>query len=248
MRLGPVFREGLEVYLAEGHGFAAYFYLLILLAPAVFLALFIPSLDTQVWMGPAELFKVSSSAALVLIVYFALRIANQEFAPWRFVTLRRRLDHEKLTRAEIARDQLATLFWQAALLVLLAAPLLVWAAAVARVPAGSIFFVLLLLFFYALAYGVWGLAALALWERKLEVRQVFVRALLTGAICLTAAFYRPLNPVAFVVYYLRGRGMAPLVLRGYSLPAGAVHFAAHALLLAAGLFVYFRALRREASS
>ncbi len=236
MRPGPVFREGLEVYLDEGHGFAAYFYLLILLAPAVFLALFLPSLDTQVWMGPAELFKLSSVAALILIVYFALRIANQEFAPWRFVTLRRRLGEQKLTPAEIARDQLATLLWQVALLVLLATPLLVWAAAVARVPVGSILAALLLLFFYALAYGIWGLAALALWERKLEVRQVFVRALFLGAICLSAAFYPPLNPIAFLLAYLRGQEAAPLL-----------HLAAHALLLVSGLAVYFRALAREAS-
>jgi len=33
MKAGALFREGVEVHIAEGHGFAAYFYLLVLLAP-----------------------------------------------------------------------------------------------------------------------------------------------------------------------------------------------------------------------
>src|ERR1043165_4614862 len=87
MKSGALFREGVEVHIAEGHGFAAYFYLLVLLAPVVFLALFLPALDAQVWIAPAAFFTISSVSAMILTTYFALRLANQEFAPWRFVSL-----------------------------------------------------------------------------------------------------------------------------------------------------------------
>jgi hypothetical protein len=245
MKLGPVFREGIEIQIVEGHGFAAYFYLMILLAPVVFLALFLPSLDADVWIGPAQLFKVSSSAALLLIVYFGLRVANQEFAPWRFLPLKRWLRDEKQTAAEIARAQWATLALQILILVLLASPFLVWAAAIARVPIGALLAVLLLIYFYALVYGVWGLAALALWERKFETRQVFVRGFFIGAMVLSAALYLPLNPVAFLLAYLEEKEMAALMLWGRRWPAGAVHFEFHILLLGLGLWIHRRALGRE---
>ena len=87
MRDNPVWRESLDVYFNEGHGFAVYFYILIILAPVEFLSLYVPSLDTQQWSGSASLFKVSTVTALLLLVYFALRVANQEFAPWRFKPL-----------------------------------------------------------------------------------------------------------------------------------------------------------------
>lgn len=245
MKLGPVFREGIEIQIVEGHGFAAYFYLMILLAPVVFLALFLPSLDADVWIGPAQLFKVSSSAALLLIVYFGLRVANQEFAPWRFLPLKRWLRDEKQTAAEIARAQWSILALQILILVLLASPFLVWAAAIARVRIGSMLAVLLLIYFYALVYGVWGLAALALWERKFETRQVFVRGFVIGAMILSAAFYLPLNPVAFLLAYLEEKEMAALMLWGRRWPAGAVHFEFHILLLGLGLWIHRRALGRE---
>lgn len=245
MRLGPVFREGVEIHLVEGHGFAAYFYFLILLAPVVFLALFLPSLDAQVWIGPAQLFNVSCVAAMILTAYFSLRVANQEYAPWRFVPLKRRLFDEKVSAAEIARDQLSMLFLQTLIFVLLSAPLLVWAAAIARVPIAAMLSVLLLIFFYAVAYGVWGLAAVALWERKFETRQVFVRALFITAMFLTAALYLPLNPVAFLLSFLAEKEMAPLRLWGWQWPGSAIHFMFHILLLGSGLSIYRRALGRE---
>ena len=37
MSENPVWRESMEIYFAEGHGFAVYFYLLIILAPVEFL-------------------------------------------------------------------------------------------------------------------------------------------------------------------------------------------------------------------
>ena len=94
MRPGPIFRESLQIHLVEGHGFAAYFYLMIFLTPVVFLTLFLPSLEAQVWIGPAQVFKVSVVAAMVLIVYFSLKAANREFAPWRYISLKRRLVDE----------------------------------------------------------------------------------------------------------------------------------------------------------
>jgi hypothetical protein len=245
MKLGPVFGEGIEIQFVEGHTFAAYFYLLLLLAPVVFLALFLPSLDAQVWIGPAQLFKVSASAAVLLVAYFSVRVANQEFAPWRFAPLKRWLRDEKLSPAALARDQLAMLALEILVFVLLSAPLLVWAAAIARVPIGSLLAVLLLIFFYAFAYGVWGLAALALWERKFESRQVFVRAFFIGAMIVTAAFYPPLNPVAFLLSFLDEKEMAALMLWGRPWPALALHFEFHVLLLGLGLWLHRRALRRE---
>jgi hypothetical protein len=245
MRLNPVFREGIEVYLAEGHGFAAYFYVLILLAPVVFLTLFLPSLDAQVWVGPAHLFRISFVAALVLIVYFSLRAANQEFAPWRFRTVKSWLHEEGLSRAALARGQLALLSLQVVLFVLLCSPLLLWAAAIARASAAAIFSAFSLLLFYAFVYGIWGLAALALWERRFETRQLFVRVFGIMMVFLTSVFYLPLNPAAFLLSYLGEKEMAPLALWGWQWPAGATHFTFHILLLWAGLAVHRWGLRRE---
>lgn len=248
MTLGPLFREGVEVSITEGHGFAAYFYLLILLVPVAFLALFLPGLDAQLWIAPGAFFTTAVAAAMILIAYFTLRIANQEFAPWRFVPLRRRLMEERIAVDEVARGHLALLGLQTAIFVLLAAPLLVWAGAIARVPAGRIAAVLALLFFYGVVYGVWGLVALAAWERKLEVRQVFIRGFFIGTMIVTAVFYLPLNPVAFLLAYLGDKPMAPLALAGRRWPPEAAHFIFHLVLFAAAVWLYRRALKREIDS
>jgi len=81
MSENPVWRESMEIYFAEGHGCAVYVYLLSILALVEFLSLYIPSLDAQMWSGSASLFKVTAVTTLVLVVYFSLRVANQEFAP-----------------------------------------------------------------------------------------------------------------------------------------------------------------------
>jgi hypothetical protein len=242
MRPGPIFRESLEIHFVEGHGFAAYFYLMILLTPVVFLTLFLPSLEAQVWIGPAQVFKVSAVAAMILIVYFSLKVANQEFAPWRFISLKRRLVDENLSAVDIAGAHLALLALQILLLALLAAPLIVWAGAIARVPVTAILSVFALIFFYALAYGIWALAALSLWERKLETRQVFVRAFFIATMFVSAALYLPLNPIAFLLSFLEEKELARLSLLGIRWPAGAVHFVFHGLLLGTGLWIYRRAL------
>ena len=235
MRANPVLREGVQVYLVEGEGFIVYFYLLVILAPIEFLTLFLPSLDPQAWMGPANLFKVASVAALLLVLYFSLRIANQEFVPWRFLTLRRWLQQEGVGMAQIAAAQIVLLALHVALLITLAGPFLLWAGAITRTPVPSMLIVFLLIFFYGLSYGVWGLAALALWEHRLETRQVFIRAFLFCLIVLSGLLYLPLNPVAFVLAYLERRP-----------PAAPVHLLFHSLLLASGLLVYRWGLRREA--
>jgi hypothetical protein len=245
MKDNPVWRESIEVYFGEGHGFAVYFYLLIILAPVEFLSLYVPSLDAQTWSGSASLFKVSSVTALLLVVYFALRVANQEFAPWRFRQLKHwRRDQGQSTTA-ISQGQFYFLVAHIGLSVFLCAPFLVWAGAIARTPLSSIAITLLLLPFYALTYGVWGLATLALWERRIESRQVFIRSFFVGLVILSALFYLPLNPVAFVLAILSRQELPPLVLFGGHWPGYYVHLIYHVLLGGAGYGLHRWALRRE---
>jgi hypothetical protein len=247
MKDNPVWRESIEVYFGEGHGFAVYFYLLIILAPVEFLSLYVPSLDAQTWSGSASLFKVSSVTALLLVVYFALRVANQEFAPWRFRQLKHwRRDQGQSTTA-ISQGQFYFLVAHIGLSVFLCAPFLVWAGAIARTPLSSIAITLLLLPFYALTYGVWGLATLALWERRIESRQVFIRSFFVGLVILSALFYLPLNPVAFVLAILSRQELPPLVLFGGHWPGHYVHLIYHVLLGGAGYGLHRWALKREQS-
>lgn len=245
MRSNPVLQEGFQVYWIEGHAFVVYGYLLMLLAPIAFMTLFLPSLDPQGWMGPAQIFKVSSISALVLIVYFVLRIANQEFVPWRFLSRKRWLRQEGLTSAELGSAQLILLCLHAAALVLLSLPFLVWAGTIARAPVGSVLGVVLLLLFYSLSYGVWGLAAVAVWERKTEIRQVFVRGLWISLFFLSVILYLPLSPIAFVLYCLQQREMAAVALGGWRWSGVTIHWLFHLLLLGAGLLTYRWALNRE---
>ncbi len=245
MKGNPIFREGLELYLIEGHGFVVYGYFLAILAVLEFLILFLPSIDPQAWVGPANLFKLSSAAALLLIVYSILRIANQEFVPWRFIALRRWFDREGLGVWDVAQGQFSLLCLHVLLLLLLSAPLLIWAAAITRAPAGLVLFTFSVLLFYSLSYGVWALAAVAVWERRMESRQVFIRCLFICLILLSALFYPPVNPLAFLVYHLERREMASLVFWGWKWPAASVHFLFHFLLLGSGLLLYGLALRKR---
>ena len=145
MKDNPVWRESIEVYFGEGYGFAVYFYLLIILAPVEFLSLYVPSLDAQMWSGSASLFRVSSVTALLLVVYFALRVANQEFAPWRFQPLKhwRRDQGQPITA--ISRAQCYFLLAHIGLSLFLCAPFLAWAGAIARTPLTTIAVTFLLL-------------------------------------------------------------------------------------------------------
>lgn len=248
MRHNPVFREGVEIYLLEGHGAAVYFYLLMILAPIEFLTLFLPSLDPQAWMGAANLFKVSAVVAMLLMVYFGLRIANREFVAWRFLPLKHWVDERGIRISHVAVGQLSLLCLHIGLLIVVALPLLIWAAAIARASAASMLATLSLLFFYALAYGVWGLAAAILWERRLESRQVFIRCFFFALLFVSALLYLPLNPVAFLVYILGQKELAPLVLGATQWSAATLHFLFHFVLFGLGLLAYRWALRRESSS
>lgn len=245
MRRNPVWRESVEIFFGEGHGFAVYFYLLIILAPVEILSLYIPSLDAQRWSGSASLFKVTAVTALLLIVYFALRVANQEFAPWRFKTLRHWIREQGQTPASICGAQSYFLVIHIGLSILLCGPLLIWAGAIARTPPTRITVIFLLLAFYALSYGVWGLASLALWERRLETRQVFIRSLFTCLVILSALFYLPLNPVAFVLAFLNRQELPSLTLAGVQWPGTIIHFVFHVVLGGLGYAVYRWALKRE---
>jgi hypothetical protein len=240
----PVWRESIEVFFAEGHGFAAYFYLLIILTPVEFLSLYLPSLDAQMWSGSASLFRVSSVTALLLTTYFSLRVANQEFAPWRFMPVRRWIHDHALSIVSIGRAQLAFLSLHAALSIGLCAPLLIWAGAIARTPLPRVGVTLLLLLFYAFSYGVWGLVTLVLWERRAESRQVFIRCFFFALVFLSALVYLPLNPVAFLLAYLGHQELPPLQIAGWRFPATGVHFGFHLILAAAGLTAHRWALRK----
>jgi len=245
MSRNPVWRESIAIYFTEGHGFQVYFYLLIILAPVEFFSLYIPSLDAQMWSGSASLFKVCAVSAQLLLIYFSLRVANQEFAPWRFKPLRHWIRDEGQSVEIIGQGQRDFLITHAVISVLLFLPLLAWAGAIARTPLASIAATMLLLLFYALSYGVWGLAALALWERRLENRQVFVRCLFAALVIITALFYGTINPVMFLVAFLGRQELAPLMIFGWALPATSIHFAFHLLLGGAGYWLHRWALRRE---
>lgn len=241
----PIWRESLEIYFNEGHGFAVYFYLLVIIAPVEFLSLYIPSLDAQMWSGSASLFKVTAVTTVVLIIYFSLRVANQEFAPWRFKSLKTWVREQGMSVALIRRGQLSFLCAHAGLSLLLCAPLLVWAGAIARTAPVSMALTFLLLPFYSLCYGVWGLATLALWERRLENRQVFIRSLFTAMVILSALFYLPLNPIAFLLALLGSQELPPLLLFGVRFSGATAHLTFHLLLGAGGYALYSWALQRE---
>ena len=243
----PVFREGIQIYLIEGHGFSVYFYTLLLLALFEFLTLFLPSLDPQTWIGPANLFKVTSVVTLVLVVYFSLRIANQEFVPWRFLPLKRWLQQGGVAVSDIALAQVALLCLHGLIFLLVSSPLLIWAGAIARASAVAIVFTLFCILFYSVTYGVWALVAVTLWERRMENRQVFIRSFFLTLVFLSAFLYLPLNPVAFLLAQLDGKEMAPLFLWGWQWSAPLVHFLFHGFLLGSALFLYRWALRRGVS-
>src|SRR5918999_1611694 len=245
MKDNPVLRESLDVFFFEGHGFAVYFYLLIILAPVEFLSLYLPSLDTQMWSGSASLFKVTTVTALLVMIYFSLRVANQEFASWRFQALKRWTHDNGQPISAIAQAQLIFLSLHVGLSVLLCAPLLIWAAAIARTPFSIVAVTFLLLFFYAWGYSIWGLFALILWERRAESRQVFIRSFFFTLTILSLLVYLPLNPVAFLLAILSRQEFPPLSIAGFQWSATTVHFAAHLLLVGVALLAYQWALRKE---
>jgi hypothetical protein len=244
MRDNPVFQEAFEIFYNEGHGLPVYLYILVILAPVEFLSLAIPALDVQMWTGSANLFKVCSITALLLVVYFAMRVANQEFAPWRYQPMKRWLREQNMPAAAVGRAQVGFLSLHVLVSILLCAPFLVWAGAIARTQWTTVLFTLFLLGFYCLSYGVWGLVTLVLWERKAENRQVLVRCFFFSVAIVSALVYLPLNPVAYLLSYLGREELAPLTIGGQKWSAAMIHFGFHGLLLVFGMVVYHWALKR----
>ena len=103
----------------------------------------------------------------------------------------------------------------------------------------------LLLPFYSVSYGVWGLATLALWERRIENRQVFIRSLFACLVVLSALFYLPLNPVAFLLAFLSRQELPPLAIFGIQWSGTFTHLSFHILLGGTGYALYRWALKRE---
>lgn len=244
MIASAVFRESLDIFYYEGRGLAVYFYLLVIIAPVELLSLYLPSLDTQMWSGSASLFEVSSVTALLLIVYFTVRVANQEFSPWRFQPLRAWKGDLGLSAGSIGRAQIAFLSLHVAFCLLLCSPFLLWAAAISRIPWTGMIETFLLLPFYALVYGVWGLAASVFWERRVENRQVMIRAFIFCLVVLSSLIYLPLNPAAYLVASIGRQELPPFVIGGWQGSATSFHFAFHLLLGGSGLFAHRWALER----
>jgi hypothetical protein len=248
MIANTVFRESTEIFYYEGHGLPVYLYLLVIIAPVQLLSLYLPSLDAQMWSGSASLFEVCSVTALLLIVYFAVRVANQEFSPWRFQPLRVwRRDHG-LAIAAIGRAQITFLSLHVAISVLLCAPFLLWAAAISRTPWIAIVGAFLLLPFYALVYGVWGLAASVFWERRVESRQVTIRAFVFCLVVISSLIYLPLNPAVYLLACIGRQELPPFAVGGWQGSATWLHFAFHLLLGGGGLIAHRWALERGPAS
>ena len=241
----PVFREGAAVYWEEGQACVTYLFYVAVLGALQVLALVLPSGEASFWIGPAFLFKFSTVATLLLIVYLALRFAGLEFLAWRFSPLRHWLEEGGLGVAAVASGLLAILALHGLILLCLAAPLLAWSAGIARTPPGDMATTLPMLFLYAVGYGIWGLVGLAWWERKADSRRVFIRWIFVCFFLISGAFgawAQTLNPVAFLLYHLGTLEMsAPW---GPDWPPALVHWTFQGLVFAVGLAFMARGLKR----
>lgn len=243
--MNPVLRENLEVFFGEGHVLTVYFYLLIVLAPVEFGSLYTQSLGEQMWRGSGSLLKVCATTAVLLIVYFALRVANQEYAPGRFKPLEHWLRDGSRAVGVVARGRVAFLLVHIVCLLLLSAPLLIWAAAISRTPLSGLVATLALIPFYGLCYGVWGLVASVLWERETEHREFIIRCFILVVVVAALGVYLPLNPVVYLLAVLERQELAPLTIAGVSWSADSAHVAFHLALGGAGLGMTWWALKRS---
>ena len=244
--MNPVLREQLTVCFNEGHGLPAHLYPLGILALVEFLLLTPSFLDTQMWSGAGSLLKNCASLAVVLTIYFTLRAANRVYAPSRFKPLKYWLHERGYPVGVVARGQAAFLCAQVASSVLLIAPLLVWAGAISHTPPASLVATLALIPFYAVCYGVWGLAALALLEGEIEIREVVTRVFTVLILIIAMIVYLPLNPIVYVLavagdaeparFSIVGADWPPDVANlSFHLAYGAAGFVAHRWALARGL-------------
>ena len=130
-------------------------------------------------------------------------------------------------------------------LALLSFPLLAWAGAVSRTPAGAILSTLIILFFYSLIYGLWGLIALAWSDRRVEGRKVFVRFLFVCAVFISGLLYLPINPVAMLLVHLGSLDLeTTLTLGRWKWQASTIHGVFLFSLLGSSLLLYRWTLRR----
>lgn len=242
--MNPVLRENRAVLFDGGHVLAIYYYLVILLASIAFGALYSQSLGEPMWRGSRLLLKVCATAVLVLISYFALRLANQEYAPEGFQPLGHWLRDGRRPLGNVARGRELSLLVHVLCLVLLSTPFLAWAAAISRTPLPNTAATFAMIPFYALCYGVWGLVASALWEVTRESREFAARLFIFIVIVAALAIYLPLNPVIYLLAVIGGESLAPLGIAGSKLSAGTLHFAFHFVLGGAGLIAHRRALQR----
>lgn len=242
--MNPVLRDSLDVLFGERQGLPAYFYLLATLALIEFLALCTPFLGAHTWSGAGNLVRIVSSIAVLLTIYFALRVANREYAPRRFKPLVYWLDERRQPIGVVARGQVEFLAVHVVCSLILIAPLLAWAAAISRVAPTGLTAMLALIPFYALCYGVWGLAAHALWERRQDDRELILRCFIVVVVLVAMAIYLPLNPVAYLLAVLAHEEPAPFTIGPVKWPADVFHFAFHLTLGGAGLAVHRWALAR----
>ena len=243
--MNPVLRENLEVLFGEGHVLTVYYYLLIILAPVQLISFYTSSLGEQMWRGSGNLFKVCSLTALLLIVYFALRVANQEYAPERFKPLEQWLRERRQPAGVVARGRVASLVVHIGCLLLLSAPLLIWAAAVSRTPLPGLAAALALISFYAFCYGVWGLVASVVWKRQAEGREFIIRGFIFCVVVAALIVYLPLNPIIYLLAVLERLELAPLTIAGVEWSAHSVHIGFHLVLGGAGLAIHRWALKRD---
>jgi hypothetical protein len=242
--MNPVLREQLTVCFGEGHGLPAHLVPLGFLALVEFLLLTPTFLDAQMWRGAGSLLKLCAALAVVLTIYYTLRATNRVYAPSRFKPLRYWLRERGYPVGVVARGQAAFLFMQVASSVLLIAPLLVWAGAISHTPPASLAATLALIPFYAVCYGVWGLAALALLEGEIEGRELATRGFTVVVLLIAMIVYFPLNPV---VYVLAVAGIAEPVrfsVAGADWPPGVANLSFHLAYGAAGFVAHRWALAR----
>jgi len=243
--MNPVLRDSLRVFFVEGHGLPIYFYLLVILGPVEFLSLYMPTLGAQMWTGPGNLFAICASLAVLMIIYFAVRVANQEYAPRRFKPLEHWLREAGHPAGVVAEGRVAFLVVNVAALALLCAPLLTWAAAIARAPLSALAATLALILFHAFCYGVWGLVALVLWEREQETREVAIRCFIIFLAVASLVVYLPLNPVIYLLAIAGQRELEPFTIGALNWSADSFHLGFHLVLGGAGLATYRRALGRR---
>jgi hypothetical protein len=242
--MNPVLREHLTICFGEGRGLPAHLYPLGFLALVEFLLLTPTYLDVQMWSGAGSLLKICASVAVVLTIYFTLRAANRVYAPSRFKPLKYWLHERGYPIGVVARGQVAFLFAQVAGAVLLITPLLVWAAAISHTPPASLMAVVALIPFYAICYGVWGFAGLALLEGELEGRELATRGFTVLVLVIAMLVYLPLNPVAYILAVAGDAEHARFSVARVAWPPDVANISFHLVYGAAGLVAHRWALAR----